>query len=150
MSLPSYCYATRASIPSSACPRTVRYAANHLNSKTYPPRRQLPTPCLKGTEHSLPDPCRQRHPKIPPTLAKHWRAPSDRRQPPGEGGRGLFGDVVVLVRQGCVGGLHQLRLVLLLLLLVDLDLRGRQRDLLHKVQVGVPARYPTFSKSGPL
>lgn len=51
-----------------------------------------------------------------------------------------LGDVIVLVRQGRIGGVLQLLLVLRLLGNVDHHLRRLERHLLHEVQVRVAAR----------
>ena len=59
-------------------------------------------------------------------------------------GASLLSDVLVVgVGQRDGGGLVQLLLVLLLLLEVDDHLRGRQRHLLHEVQLRVPAGQQT-------
>ena len=60
-------------------------------------------------------------------------------------------DVLVLIWQRSVGGFCELHLVLLLLLVINLDLRRCQSHLLHKVQVLVPAKgQPVLAKEQPV
>jgi hypothetical protein len=57
----------------------------------------------------------------------------------------LLSNVIILIRQGRIGGILQLLLILRLLHCVDDHLRRLQRHLFHKVQVRVPAPTPGHS-----
>ena len=50
-------------------------------------------------------------------------------------------NVIILIRQGGIGCIEQLLLILRLLRCVNDDLWGLQRNLLHKVQIGVSAQH---------
>ena len=55
--------------------------------------------------------------------------------------RELLCNVIILIRQGGIGCIEQLLLILRLLRCVNDNLWGLQRNLLHKVQIGVSVQH---------